>query len=265
MSKKPVDVAKLVAEGYGVSKLRSCGVSPAEIRAAGFTIEQMHEHLGIHRLIEAGFNLTDFQAASFPVKELLQHYSLEEILRPNNRAYPLTELMTCVLPTQIRNVAHYSATEVIQLENVSASDLKQFGYTQEEINEALSTLPPPVYGPPEPGPLQPSHAASMEVGQTWEKERTEGTSTLKVTYARISQAEAESLLQNPHPQNRKKSSYDYDGSGKNCPRCGRLFVLLEKYTSSDGYCGIERGLWVCDDASCGMQKSESYEGYGSIF
>lgn len=70
---------------------------------------------------------------------------------------------------------------------------------------------------------------------------------------------------NPHPDNRKSSSYSYDGSGKRCPRCGSLFVLVHKHSSSDGMCGVESGTWICDDALCGMMKVENYEGYGSIF
>ena len=44
-----------------------------------------------------------------------------------------------------------------------------------------------------------------------------------------------------------------------------VFVLVEKYTSSDDMCGVETGLWVCDDTSCGMVKEEHAETYGTIF
>lgn len=263
MSARSSDVQKLVAEGYGVSKLRSLGFSPAEIKAAGFTLSEMHVHLGIHRLIEAGFTLEDFQRENFPIQEIVQHFSLEEILQSNNRAYSLKELFPYVPPTLLRSIALFTASEFLQLGTISSSDLRQYGFTEEEIIEALSSTTRDL---PVPGPYQPPHATSMKVGDSWSEERTDAASTfLKVTYRRLSQAESQSLLQHPYSDTHRYSSYIYEGSGKHCPRCGRLFVLLDKYSSSDGMCGVERGHWICDDSSCGMEKSESYEGYGTIF
>lgn len=264
MSARSSDVQKLVAEGYGVSKLRSLGFSPAEIKAAGFTLSEMHVHLGIHRLIEAGFTLEDFQRENFPIQEIVQHFSLEEILQSNNRAYSLKELFPYVPPTLLRSIALFTASEFLQLGTISSSDLRQYGFTEEEIIEALSSTS--TRNLPVPGPYQPPHATSMKVGDSWSEERTDAASTfLKVTYRRLSQAESQSLLQHPYSDTHRYSSYIYEGSGKHCPRCGRLFVLLDKYSSSDGMCGVERGHWICDDSSCGMEKSESYEGYGTIF
>lgn len=263
MKKESADIHQLIAQGYGVSKLRTAGFSPAEIRAAGFSLEDMHVHLGIHRLIEAGFQLEDFQHANFPVRELLAGgFALDLILRDNPRKYPLSELMGCVPPDKIRTVAGFRAEDFLQLGNISATDLRKFGFSEEEISEAMSHFSGPVV----PGPFQPPHAASMTVGDSWNFERTGDASTfLKIRYTRLGKSAAEILLAHPHANNLNQSSYGYDGSGKNCPRCGRLFVLLEQYTSSDGMCGVERGKWVCDDPSCGMQKEENYEGYGSIF
>jgi hypothetical protein len=263
-TKNPIDVAQLVASGYGVSKLRSAGVSPAEIRAAGFSIQEMHAHLGIHRLREAGFELKDFQRANFPVEEIVAVYPLEEVLRASPGRYLLADLMKCCPPAQLRTVGKFTANDFLLLGNISASDLRQFGFTQEEISAAMHTTTP--LNVIVPGPEQPPHAANMAIGDSWSKERTGEASTfLRVTYTRLSHAEAGRLLAHPHAENRQGSTYGYDGSGKFCPRCGRLFVLLEKRTSSDGMCGVEKGKWICDDADCGMMKTESYEGYSSIF
>jgi hypothetical protein len=263
MKKESTDIHQLIASGYGVSKLRTAGFSPAEIRAAGFSLEEMHVHLGIHRLIEAGFQLEDFQRANFSVGEiLLGKFPLDLVLKDNPRRYPLKELMQIVPPDELRTVAGYRAEDFLLLRNISATDLKRFGFSSEEISAAMVHFSRPAV----PGPLQPPNAVSMAVGEYWNFERTGDASTfLKIRYTRLRQAEAEIILERPHPYNLKQSSYSYDGSGRHCPRCGRLFVLLEKYTSSDGMCGVERGKWICDDPSCGMEKEENYEGYGSIF
>jgi hypothetical protein len=264
-NKNPIDVAQLVASGYGVSELRSAGVSPAEIKAAGFSIQEMHAQLGIHKLREAGFELKDFQRANFPVEEIVDVYPLEEILRTSPGRYLLADLMHCCPPAQLRTVGNFTAKDFLLLGNISATDLRQFGFTQEEISAAMHTTTP--LNVIVPGPEQPPHAANMAVGESWSHERT-GTSSpcLRVTYTRLSPAEAGRLLAHPHAENHQvQSTYPYDGSGKLCPRCGRRFVLLEKWTSSDGMCGVENGKWICDDADCGMMKTEDYEGHGSIF
>lgn len=263
MQKESANIHQLIASGYGVSKLRTAGFSPAEIRAAGFSLEDMRVHLGIHRLIEAGFQLDDFQRANFPVKEILQAgFPLDLILKDNPRKYSLEELFQTVPPEQLRTVAGYRAEDFLQLGTISATDLKRFGFSTEEISAAMGHISRPIV----PGPLQPPHAASMVMGDSWNFERTgDASAFLKIRYSRLDQTEAERLLAHPLPGALTQSSYSYDGSGKHCPRCGRLFVLLEKYTSSDGMCGVERGKWICDDPSCGIEKEEKYEGYGSIF
>lgn len=116
------------------------------------------------------------------------------------------------------------------------------------------------------GGLIPPNASTMNTGDTWKGERHgDGSTFLKVSYKRHTQSEAQELLKNTYKGSRVTSSYSYDGSGKHCPRCGRMFVLLSKYTSSDGMCGVESGTWICDDDTCGLEKREDYEGYGSIF
>jgi hypothetical protein len=62
------NVPQLVAAGCGVGDLRKLGVSPADIRSAGFTIQEMNVFLGIDRLCEAGFTLTDFRMQGFHLK-----------------------------------------------------------------------------------------------------------------------------------------------------------------------------------------------------
>jgi hypothetical protein len=262
----PVNVAHLVAAGYGVSKLRSAKVSPADIRAAGFPIEEMHKHLGMHMLKEAGFQLDDFMRANFPVNEVVSAYPLEDVLRSDPRRYPLEELMKYVPPARIRTAGNYTATEFLQLGDISAAELRQYGFTPEEISSALQiylTANPPVIVPSSD---QPPHAATMQVGDTWSTERTgDYTRFLRVTYTRLPAAEASRLLEHPSAGIRDKTDYGYDGSGKRCPRCGRLFVLLEKQAGADDMKAEETGKWVCDDPECGMMKTEDYKGYGSIF
>ena len=259
-----VNVAHLVSEGKGIGELQKLGVSPAEIRAAGFTVEQMYVHLGVYRLVEAGFTLSDFNNASilFPLAELAHQFPLSDILQ-GTKKYTLSELLSCFPPSDLRTIGGFTASDFIALGNVSMTDLGQFGFSEEEITSAMSALPAKT---PAVSPLQPQHAATMNVGDTWHIEHKEGCNlVLDVKYNRKSEAEARALLLHPHSENRRGSSYSYDGSGKQCPRCGHLFVLLTKYTSSDGMCGIERGSWICDDPKCGMEKQEDYEGYGTIF
>jgi hypothetical protein len=261
-----LDVSKLVAAGCNVGDLRKLNVSPADIRAAGFTIQQMHEHLGIERLSEAGFTLPDFQEAGFSVSELVKKFSLKQ-LADSGKKYPLNDLLMHFSPSELRTIGRIPAADFVALGTVSAANLREFGYPDAEIwDSGVTVAPVPAPSPHKQTSLQPPNAAMMKVGEKWNTERNGEASTfLKVTYSRVSEEEARKLLTKPHPQSYQNSNYSYDGSGKNCPRCGRLFVLLSKYTSSDGFCGVESGTWVCDDAICGMYKEERYEGYSSIF
>jgi hypothetical protein len=61
----------------------------------------------------------------------------------------------------------------------------------------------------------------------------------------------------------KTTSHSYTGSGKACPLCSGQWRLLSAYTSSDGYCGVERGTWHC--AHCSVKRDEDSETYGTIF
>lgn len=86
-----------------------------------------------------------------------------------------------------------------------------------------------------------------------------------VTYTKLSPEAAREELRKRHADQADSTSYYYEGSGRLCPVCHQRFVLVSKYTSSDGMCGVERGTWVCPQADCGIRKEERYEGYGTIF
>jgi hypothetical protein len=233
-------------------------VSPADIRSAGFSIQEMNVFLGIDRLCEAGFTLKDYQDAGFPLEELKRVYSVADILN-SGKSYTLRELLDNYDESELKASGQVSAADFRALGNISGADLRMFGFSERDISESgISNVQPAQSAPTV---LQPPHARSMEVGDTWKSQN----SSLEVTYRRLSAGEARTFLARILKDNRQVSGYAYSGSGRNCPRCGRLFVLISKYTGSDGMCGIERGTWVCDDADCGMEKCESYEGYGSIF
>ncbi len=114
-------------------------------------------------------------------------------------------------------------------------------------------------------PRQPPHAQDMKIGDTWES----SWEYLHVVYSRLPPSEATSYLsrfQSSSPSSSSSSStYGYDGSGKHCPRCGRLFVLIEISAGANDMRADESGVWVCDDSNCSMKKEERYNGYGSIF
>jgi hypothetical protein len=252
--------AALKAQGKTVGDLRKVGISPADIRAAGYTLHEMYQHLGIHRLNEAGFTLSDYLLAHIELREVASHFSLADILRTNRSIYSLAELAKKYHGSELRTVGGFTAAEFVSQVGTTAAELQTFGYSESEI--AASGVSAPPSGPVVPGPWQPPHAASMQVGDTW-KFRHETSPEIDVTYTRLPENEARRLHQQCMPLS--VSGYSYNGSGKNCPRCGRKFVLVEHYASSDGMCAVERGAWICDDVQCGMHKSEKYEGYGSIF
>ena len=259
-----MNVSKLKRDGKSVGDLRKIGISPAEIRAAGYTLEEMNVYLGIDRLCEAGFTLEDFCVANFDLGELKRKFNLTQILQSSRgRTYTLPQLLQHFPAIELKTIGGFTSTDFHALGNISAAQLRQLGFSEEEItacgvNETRSHV--------NPGPWQPPHAATMTVGESWNAHRTGAASTfLEVFYQRIPESEARDLLSSPYGDQLRTSSYSYDGSGKNCPRCGRLFVLLEKVMSSDGMCGVERGTWLCDDPQCGMRKKERYEGYGTIF
>jgi hypothetical protein len=257
-----LDVPMLVAGGCGVSDLRKLNVSPADIRLAGFTFEQMSVHLGVDRLREAGFTLPDFQAANYPLRNLAAKFPMQDLVRSNK--YSLAELVSYFSPNDLRQLGFTASDFVEQTGCTSATMLRQYGFTDAEVMATGIQTAPAVVPPPQP--YQPLNSSSMAVGDTWRNKRTGDAGTfLEVTYSRVDESTARRLLSRPHPQNGCQSNYSYDGSGKRCPRCGRVFILLEKHSSSDGMCGVESGTWICDDAHCGMKKVENYEGYRSIF
>lgn len=259
-----LDVPTLVKAGCGILELRKLGISPADIRLAGFTFVQMSVHLGVDRLKEAGFSLKEFQSHGTPLSQLATKFPIQDIVRSNK--YTLTELLNYLPPAELRQHGHFTAKDFVsQLGCNSVTVLKQYGFLDAEIAESgLSIAEPAV--PISSLPYQPPHAKQMRVGESWSTKRTGDASTfLEVCYNRVDEEAASVLLRSAHVDNVQSSSYRYDGSGKYCPRCGRLFILVDKYTSSDGMCGVERGTWICDDANCGMKKTERYEGYGSIF
>lgn len=258
-----LNVPLLIQAGCGVSDLRKLGFTPAEIRTAGFTFQQLSVHFGVDRLTEAGFTLQDFLDNNFPLSDLAHKFPLQDLVK--SKKFSLQQLFEHFPPRDLR-AQGYKASDFVQLGNMSETELRRIGFKDSEI--AASGITVFRTAPPTPTTLQPPSdiATKMAVGESWEHKRTGDASTfLEITYTRLDNASARALLANPHPNNLQASSHSYDGSGKNCPRCGRLFILLKQYCSSDGMCGVESGTWICDDANCGMKKEERYEGYGSIF
>lgn len=92
-----MDISKLVEEGCGVGELRKRGVSPSDIRRAGFTFTEMSAHLGVDRLYEAGFGLSDFQDANFPIEDLVRKFTIEELVKSGK--YSLEQLVRIFPPT----------------------------------------------------------------------------------------------------------------------------------------------------------------------
>jgi hypothetical protein len=263
MSSRP-NVAELVAAGYGVGRLRTAGVSPAEIRAEGFSLEEMYKHLGIPLLIEAGFQLEDFRRANFSINQILGAFPLDRVLREYAGAYTLKDLITCVSPQDLITLGNFTADDFYQVGDVPAAELRQYGFSQTEIDAAVALHPPARVTP---GAHQPPHASTMSVDEEWSQQMDDSRG-LSVTYKRLPKEEAIERLANPIVENRRISSssnYGYGGSGHLCPRCGRLFVLLYKSATSEDMHADEEGTWICDDPDCGMMKNEKYTGYGTIF
>lgn len=302
---KASSIALLKSQGVNVSQLRTKGFSPEEIRLAGYSLKEMHPHLGMHRLIEAGFTLKDFLKAypetitlreigcSFPFKDILQTAatlaleeeeslkdSTDESLKPSSSSscsFPLKDLYQAGFPPEeIRSFTSYQAIDFLRLGKITCRDLLAYGFTPEEIQIAETlyyhpnpSLPPPLAPPlPSPGPMQPPHASTMVIGEHWKN----STDYLTVDYYKVDPIEAEDLLmnhailENPYRGPKPSNTYGSDGSGKTCPACGHLWVLLEKSASANDMRADEIGKWICDNAKkCGMVKEEIYTGYGSIF
>lgn len=88
---------------------------------------------------------------------------------------------------------------------------------------------------------------------------------LAVTFRKLDAASAEELKKKNKPLDQHKiGTRSYDGSGKSCPLCGGNWIQTAQYSSSDGFCGVERGAWVCAGACC-LEKMEDSETYNSIF
>lgn len=227
----------------------------------------MRVHLGTHRLLEAGFQLEDFIKAKVPVREFISSFGLDQILKCDPHAYPLSELIYCVSPSTLRTVGDFSASDFLSLGFVSCSDLRQFGFSADEISEARRRQ---VFAASPLPERQPPNAATMAVGESWTTSLNgDGRRYFNIKYSRVAESEANNLLSHPHSENFPGAlatpMYPYDGTGKRCPRCGQLFVLLEKEAGADDMCAEEKGKWICDDPTCGLVKEEDYKGYGTIF
>ncbi len=103
------NIRDLVASGKGVADLRKLGISPAEIRAVGFTIDQMRVHLGVFRLIEAGFTLRDFQSANFSLQEIQGSFPLEDIVN-SDVEYSLEDLLRSFSPVQLKRTGKFKSS-----------------------------------------------------------------------------------------------------------------------------------------------------------
>lgn len=249
----------VVATDKGVADLRKLGISPAEIRAVGFTIDQMRIHLGVFRLIEAGFTLRDFQSANFSLQEIRGSFPLEDLVNSDVK-YSLEDLLRSFSPAQLKSTGKFKAIDFLRLGMISARELRVNGFSNEEIEASLAELPRPIITL---HPRQPPNAQDMKIGDKWEN----SWEYLHVVYSRLPPSEATSYISRFQSSSSPSSSstYGYDGSGKHCPRCGRLFVLIEISAGANDMRADESGVWVCDDSNCGMKKEERYNGYGSIF
>ncbi len=79
-----LNVPLLMQAGCSVSDLRKLGFSPAEIRAAGFTFQQLSVHFGVDRLVEAGFRPQDFLDNDFPLSDLAPKFPLQDLVQSKN-------------------------------------------------------------------------------------------------------------------------------------------------------------------------------------
>lgn len=59
------------------------------------------------------------------------------------------------------------------------------------------------------------------------------------------------------------NGYGFEGIAPLCPACNGVWLLIGQSQGSDGFAGKESGFWQC--SQCSLTKSESYEGYGTIF
>lgn len=261
------DVASMLQAGVGVFQLLRKGVTPRQLRDAGLSFAEMDKHMGVHLLIQAGFEAEDFVAHGRSLESLAPHFPLP-VLKASAK-FPVREFLHCrAVPLSSIKGLGFSAEEVVQAleREVSRGQLAAMGFSEAEIASAkAATAQAVVTGEMQPSPEQ---IVDIQPGRPlWRKERRV-PSELRVEYGRVLPAEARELLGAPHPdaiRPGRSSGYSYDGSGRFCPRCGGYFVLLDKYTSSDGMCGVERGRWVCEDPECGFVKTEAAETYGTIF
>jgi len=52
--------------------------------------------------------------------------------------------------------------------------------------------------------------------------------------------------------------------GSKCPRCSKTMREVVRYTSSDGFFGLENDRFVCEDVNCGISRVCEFAGYGNV-
>lgn len=89
---------------------------------------------------------------------------------------------------------------------------------------------------------------------------------LELQYIRLAPAAAAAELKKRDAkeieQSRPVSGSTY---GTTCPSCGKEMIETMRYTTSDGFFGLERDTWVCRDTEhCGIVRNCRFAGYGSV-
>eukprot|EP01006_Ploeotia_vitrea_P065945 TRINITY_DN94069_c0_g1_i1.p1 TRINITY_DN94069_c0_g1~~TRINITY_DN94069_c0_g1_i1.p1 ORF type:complete len:251 (-),score=16.82 TRINITY_DN94069_c0_g1_i1:695-1447(-) len=108
---------------------------------------------------------------------------------------------------------------------------------------------------------------ALAVGEThWVSRKPAYGDGLDLYYKRLSPADAAKQLV---PLSQQSASHNSPVSaqthGTACPRCGCILVETYRYTSSDGFCGLDHDAWHCaDTANCGIMRRCDYEGYGHV-
>jgi len=52
--------------------------------------------------------------------------------------------------------------------------------------------------------------------------------------------------------------------GSKCPKCSKNMSEVVRYTSSDGFFGLENDRFVCEDVNCGISRVCDFAGYGNV-
>lgn len=239
-------VAELKAAGATISDLRKpplrSSITPAAMRAGGYTCAEMEKHLGAFMLREAGFTAAEMRAAGVPAANLL------------NCGFALRDV--------VAGGANYW-------------EMRSRGAPAAELEAAGMHAPPPHVPPPPVGSgsgagvlLPSARVAALAVGETITAHHSEpGTSHgLHVQLTRLAEPEAAALRDHPHKDwLHGDTMYGYAGSGCLCHACGSAFVLVEKVAHADDMTADEQAKWVCERPGCGIVKTEQYKGYGSLF